>query len=912
VPNSIAAIKQQSADWNVFLDDDFTGRLLANDPDILAPNAGVATASAAAAASPPPPAGSAAPGGAAPAAAAPGGAAPGGAAPGGGAPAAAAPGAAAAGGAAPAGRAPSGAAPGGGAAPAGAAPASTASSTAAAPAGPPPAAAAPSGAVAAPAGAAAAGAAPGGAAPSSGTAAPGPAAPASGAAPPAAAASAATPPPVPKSLSLPAPANVSRVTAELEREMLALRGPREIDNGGAPPLVTQQLLSQHPEARLDETSGQLTLPPITSSSLASARSLQELGAILTQQLGVSKVKFELTGKDLKVTVGINPQTYAADLSAPEAIGKEKLQQMASEARATCARNDQALKQAILAKNPASIGRIIVGAGFAAVATYVTLPEAERANTIGVGFGDPWAARGENLMGQTSDYLRIPGLPDPELFNIANAGGYIPSQAFADSTAMARAMAGMAVFPGWAGPLEKKEDYDVETAPVTPINAAPTGAVQPGSPEASPDAAAAEDKRIKPIANADEQMAQKGKATGPVLVVGGGASAAWNVEKAKNDGASKVDWLARPAPLIPGSETDPKGNLLTDASFNSASGGGQRNKLPRNSMFVGNLANSTVNAPPAGAPPPAAAPVGAPGANPQPPERDPDRTRRERWAAPDFKLRVPIQTENGPILIYANAIDVTNGPGPARNLSSQSAPDATRAGQRTGLVASPGVGPDGRPLPGTIPAQINPASVADAAKLVEPKDAKVSVGVVAPPSNRVDSTGPNLLAGGEYNQVVVSIGQDAKAYGSYEQLIADFQLKMNIIWDHDLPDPANWRAVQAVPLGVESEDKSLRILGAAATEGPGLPPPLKAIYLEARNAQLGRIGDPGARAEAGISRVSQTFGAANAQLGGGAAVPLPNAGSIAAPRPDPAAPEGDRGQQKTSPLPNDPTFTPPRR
>ena len=60
----------------------------------------------------------------------------------------------------------------------------------------------------------------------------------------------------------------------------------------------------------------------------------------------------------------------------------------------------------------------------------------------------------------------------------------------------------------------------------------------------------------------------------------------------------------------------------------------------------------------------------------------------------------------------------------------------------------------------------------------------------------------------------------KVYG----IIADYRTDlepMKIIWDHDLPDPTKWEKVKAVPLGVESRDKSLRILGAAATEGPGL-------------------------------------------------------------------------------------------
>ena len=729
-------------------------------------------------------------------------------------------------------------------------------------------------------------------------------------APNAASSTAPAPPPTPRSLALPATASVSKVTRELEKEMLQLKGAREIDSGAPPQLATQQLLAQHPSAKLDDVSGQLTLPPLAQTALAGARSLQELSSLLMQQLGVSKVKFELIGKDLKVTVGINPQTYAADLSAPDAIGREKLQQMAAEARAICARNDAALKAAVMGANPASVGRVIVGSGFAAVANFITLPESERTNTIGVGFGDPWAARGDNLMGQTSEYLRVPGLPDPELFNTANAGGYIPSQAFADSTAMARAMSGMAVFPGWAGPVEQKADYGLEEQKVTAIDAAPQSAVQPGSAMAQADDKDKQvDPRIKPIANADEQMSQKGKPKGPVLVVGGGASAAWNVEKAKKDGAQRVDWLARPAPLTPPSDSDPKGELLFKASFGSASGGGQRNKLDPSTMFVGNLANSTVMPPPADPKQPAKPKMGAPGANPEPPQRDKDKSKREKWAAPAFAMRVPIQTDNGPILLYTNAVDVTNGPGPARNLNPNAEADKGR-----GLV-EPTTNADGSKTPATLPPQINPASVEAAGMLVDPELAKVNVGVTPPPANRVAGGQPKTLPGGTYNQVVVSIGQDAKSYGSYTDLIADFKTDlepMKIIWDQDLPDPKLWEDVHAVPLGVESKDKSLRILGAAATDGPGLSEVDQKLYVNARNAHLGRIGDPGARAEAGITRIGQTIAAANAQLGGGAPQAVPNAGAVKAPRPDPNAPEGDQGQQRTEPLPDDQGFVPPRR
>ena len=780
VPNSIAARASQSANWNVFLDDGFVATFLANDPTIFAPETAGAPPATAGAPTPQPaiggPAGAGAPAAtgataapAAAAAAAPPAAAP----PTAGAPPTAAPSASGAAatpagpGAAPASTPTTGAAAGGTGASAAGPAASGRSATAATPPTATGAGAPPTGGAtgATPAGATAPGA------PGSQASAGVPAPPAAGAAAPPA------PPQVPRSLALPATARVAKVTPELEKEMFQLKAAREFDSGAAPQQATQQLLAQHADAKLDDASGQLTLPQLPQAGIAGARSLQELSQLLMQQLGVSKVKLELSGKDLKVTVGINPQTYAADLSAPDAIDKAKLQQMAAEARALCARNDAALKAQVMGANPASIGRIIVGSGFAAVANFITLPESERSNTIGVGFGNPWAARGDNLMGQTSEYLRVPGLPDPELFNTANAGGYIPSQAFADSTAMARATSGMAIFPGWAGPVERKEDYELEAQAVTPVNAAPQGAVAPGSPAAAPPAADANvDKRIKPVANADEQMSQKGKVTGPVLVVGGGASAAWNVEKAKKDGSSKVDWLARPAAPVATGSDNPKGELLFKASFASASGGGQRNKLDPATMFVGHLANSTVVPPPPNAKQPEQPKPGAPGSNPEPPQRDADKTKREKWAAPAFALRVPVQTDNGPVMFYTNAVDVTNGPGPARKLSTTPLQD------KGGLV-EPTTNADGSKTPGSIPPQLDPASAGAAGMLVDPELAKVNVGVVPPPSNRIVGGQPNLLAGGTYNQVVVSIGQDAKAYGSYLRAHCRLQDRARTDEDH---------------------------------------------------------------------------------------------------------------------------------
>lgn len=65
---------------------------------------------------------------------------------------------------------------------------------------------------------------------------------------------------------------------------------------------------------------------------------------------------------------------------------------------------------------------------------------------------PWDLRADLAMGQKGDVLQVPGFPiQPK--ELMETGGYVPSSRFADATAIARAWKGMAVFAGFAGPVE---------------------------------------------------------------------------------------------------------------------------------------------------------------------------------------------------------------------------------------------------------------------------------------------------------------------------------------------------------------------------------------------------------------------------------------------------------------------------
>jgi hypothetical protein len=73
-----------------------------------------------------------------------------------------------------------------------------------------------------------------------------------------------------------------------------------------PVQVTKSLLSQHPDAHLDSNNGQLTLPPGSKVTVETARTLPELGQLISHQMGVTKVTIVHQGDEIAFVGHINP------------------------------------------------------------------------------------------------------------------------------------------------------------------------------------------------------------------------------------------------------------------------------------------------------------------------------------------------------------------------------------------------------------------------------------------------------------------------------------------------------------------------------------------------------------------------------------------------------------------------------
>jgi hypothetical protein len=114
----------------------------------------------------------------------------------------------------------------------------------------------------------------------------------------------------PKSLVEPSPVAVQRPDSELAKEISRIQsGTVLYHKGGDPKRVTQSLLSQHPDAKFDEASGTLTLPPLREAPLAQAKSLRAAAAEVARQTGVSKVMLTKDNGVARLDGSINPTVY---------------------------------------------------------------------------------------------------------------------------------------------------------------------------------------------------------------------------------------------------------------------------------------------------------------------------------------------------------------------------------------------------------------------------------------------------------------------------------------------------------------------------------------------------------------------------------------------------------------------------
>jgi hypothetical protein len=84
-----------------------------------------------------------------------------------------------------------------------------------------------------------------------------------------------------------------------------------------PKVVTKNLLHDHSDASFNKTSGNLTLPATKAGPLESATSLSQLGSLVGQETGVSKVTLDKTATGFKLIGAINPSGVVASGGAED-------------------------------------------------------------------------------------------------------------------------------------------------------------------------------------------------------------------------------------------------------------------------------------------------------------------------------------------------------------------------------------------------------------------------------------------------------------------------------------------------------------------------------------------------------------------------------------------------------------------
>jgi hypothetical protein len=131
---------------------------------------------------------------------------------------------------------------------------------------------------------------------------------------------------IPTSLVEPRPATIEHASPELARELGGVSSGTIIYEAGTtdPKQVTRNLLANHSDAIFDENTRRLTLPPISEGALQQATSLRQLGQIISQQTGVSKVTVTKINDQFEFYGHINPDAKTASLKGgnPYNVRKE--------------------------------------------------------------------------------------------------------------------------------------------------------------------------------------------------------------------------------------------------------------------------------------------------------------------------------------------------------------------------------------------------------------------------------------------------------------------------------------------------------------------------------------------------------------------------------------------------------------
>ena len=115
---------------------------------------------------------------------------------------------------------------------------------------------------------------------------------------------------IPKSLVEPSPVSIQSPTPEIVEKMAQTEsGTVLYEKGGDPKQVTQNLLNQHRDAKLDHKSGTLTLPPLKQQSFSNTKSLRHAAAEIARQTGVSKITLVKDSSVIRLDGSINPTVY---------------------------------------------------------------------------------------------------------------------------------------------------------------------------------------------------------------------------------------------------------------------------------------------------------------------------------------------------------------------------------------------------------------------------------------------------------------------------------------------------------------------------------------------------------------------------------------------------------------------------
>lgn len=111
----------------------------------------------------------------------------------------------------------------------------------------------------------------------------------------------------PKSLVVPRPVHLEKLTEALSKSLAAAHAGQVIYNKpGDPKQVARLVLEKHKDASFDFSSAKLTLPSPNAAALMTAHSVDQIGQLLAQQTGISKItikKTEQKGEPLFELIG---------------------------------------------------------------------------------------------------------------------------------------------------------------------------------------------------------------------------------------------------------------------------------------------------------------------------------------------------------------------------------------------------------------------------------------------------------------------------------------------------------------------------------------------------------------------------------------------------------------------------------